>query len=557
MLEKMRRLRKFKHYEEAAQLFLAWRAGGPGNALWEQYGAYRPTAQMYSIYLEALRRRPGATVAELRAVVDGVMAEDGVAPDAAAYSVILDLLQRAVLAQPHRSASLAPLRRVLREMHAARVNLNLHCYAHIIPAFLHTDRLDQASKYLTRMWDRFQFFESRGAPRADARLYERAHVGLVLTHTRQNDYAAALAEVELLRGRLGALSLPSLAVLLDATHTKRLSRDLGACLLAMVPDALQPQKPTHHFPILLEEGMLLKWLDYSAATADGSLARAAWRALDLCLSRADVPKPGAPLDRPCPASYHAYIHALAAAGQIEDAFKAVAALEAAYRDRPELAAPLPELNVLVEVISRSKEEVDRAFFMLDHLREAGGTVTPGMLNCVLAGCAQLRDTARLWETYEYFASAALTPNVNTFNVMMYGLGRCGQLNDAARTMDEMARAGVVPNVQSHELAVQNRLRARDLLGALAALDDMIAAGLEPPNLLTLSLLQWCDRAGDTEGRDKVMALMRRQHNAWGRAAPDTVKLICREAPFHEKLARVVTSARTGGKVSVDAPMPTP
>ena len=58
----------------------------------------------------------------------------------------------------------------------------------------------------------------------------------------------------------------------------------------------------------------------------------------------------------------------------------------------------------------------------------GEVVTPAMLDCVVAACAQIGDLPRAFETFEAYGSLGLEPGTQAYNAALLGCVRNGLLD---------------------------------------------------------------------------------------------------------------------------------
>lgn len=88
-----------------------------------------------------------------------------------------------------------------------------------------------------------------------------------------------------------------------------------------------------------------------------------------------------------------------------------------------------DFEVLLDGLSRSPEDVDTAYYVLESQRDVGETVTILQVNAVIGGCARLGDVNRTMQTFEALESAfGLKPNTETYNMLFLMAGVSGEIS---------------------------------------------------------------------------------------------------------------------------------
>lgn len=253
-------------------------------------------------------------------------------------------------------------------------------------------------------------------------------------------------------------------------------------------------------------------------------------------------------------TYNALIEGCARAGRLREALSFFRAIE---RDRM-LQPDLYTYNALLSCYAKAHEP-DRAFELLHHMQhESGITPNAKTYNWVVVACARTGDVSRAFEVAETMRRAGIrlnivtnnnlleaccnagrlerafalvkdliekqrvSPNSHTYNTIIRGCGRWGQLDAALRVLTSMRTAGVSPTVVTYSVAVDACARAGGSLAlerAFELVDEMQSIGLEP-NLVTYnSLIHACARA---RRADRAFAVTSRMQDA--RISPDIVTL---------------------------------
>eukprot|EP00887_Chlorella_sp_A99_P007544 scaffold28.g7544.t1 len=215
---------------------------------------------------------------------------------------------------------------------------------------------------------------------------------------------------------------------------------------------------------------------------------------------------------PEPASYHALIHAHAAAGSWAGMFSGAALLEEERPDAGDAIAYHSGLQMCVDGLGcAGTAGVDAAYFLLEDWAREGKRVSAAQANLVLAACCQLGDLQRAFETFDALPLLGVQPDADSYNALLQGCVETGEAGAAERVLEEMAAAGVAPNAHTHHLLVDAQARRPgapvvkgDVPGMAAALDSLEAAGHTPKTGLLERCVARCERAGEREAMKPLL-----------------------------------------------------
>ncbi|XP_038884995.1 pentatricopeptide repeat-containing protein At1g26460, mitochondrial isoform X2 [Benincasa hispida] len=259
-------------------------------------------------------------------------------------------------------------------------------------------------------------------------------------------------------------------------------------------------RPSVHLPV--DEGIVVSALGTAGRTYSSSLLDAAWAILKRSLRKKKVPNPE---------SYLGKIYALASFGDLQRAFTTLHEYEAAYRTSDdgageELFSPFTSLYPLVVACSKKGfETLDTVYFQLENLSRADPPYkSVAALNCVILGCANIWDVDRAYQTFEAIGSSfGLTPDIHSYNALMYAFGRLKKTFEAARVFEHSVGLGVKPNATSYSLLVDAHLINRDPKSALSVIDNMVIAGFAPSKEMLKKVRRRCIREQDYDSNDRV------------------------------------------------------
>ncbi|KAK9812924.1 hypothetical protein WJX72_005876 [[Myrmecia] bisecta] len=524
------------HFREAVQQFEEYMEQVRGT---EQgsHPDYRPTTWAWNSYAMALQRSR-ARVVKMRDMLKMMEEDFNFVPRISIFNSVLKRCEEWGAepgADPEAAAGAAW--HVLADMKVKGVAPNLNSYFFAVRAA--SRRRDSRSAVrLLRMlqatsWQLDKEFEQR--------TLRRIYVSVILACARTrrlDDCMMVVADMQ-----KDGIRVPAAALVEIFMYAVELNRsDVLLAVLREISSAMQRQSVTADpHPLKVDEGSLLAGLELAAQTGDVELGQECWavlqRSLELPFQHLARPRgssympqrrravdssssssesddelastsgrAAAPVQQaqqrkqlPSVSSYHAFIHTMAAANDIKQAFQAIGELQAAYPDNPLATAYSPALAMVVDALAVKVARQDEAYYALEEMKERGETITTPMANCIIAACAQVGELPRAFETFEALATLGLQPDSNTFNAILQGCLLHGQVDSVPKVLEEMQSLGLMHNRLTHELIMQSHIvtgRTRELVAQFKA---MLAAGFQPGIQIMDRAISRCERVGDREG----------------------------------------------------------
>lgn len=263
-------------------------------------------------------------------------------------------------------------------------------------------------------------------------------------------------------------------------------------------------------PVMLsvDEGLIVSVLSTAGRTYSSTLLDLAWVILRRSLREKKAPNIE---------SYLAKIYAHASLGSLQRAFSTLHELETIYGNtskeaEEDLFSPFTSLYPLVVACSKKGfETLDSVYYQLEKLSSGDPpykSVTA--LNCIILGCANIWDLDRAYQTFEAIGSSfGLTPNIHSYNALMYAFGKLKKTFEASRVFDHLMSLGVKPNAMSYSLLVDAHLINRDPKAAVSVIDEMVDAGFPLSKEILKKVRRRCHREMDYETDDRVESLAKK------------------------------------------------
>lgn len=157
---------------------------------------------------------------------------------------------------------------------------------------------------------------------------------------------------------------------------------------------------------------------------------------------------------------------------------------------------------IVSVMSDA-EILDQAFYTLEDMAKEGTTIDVAALNAVIKGAEVLKDLERARATQLAAADLGVTPNVDTFNIMLDACVHARHRDLGNMILKEMSAAGIEPSEQTYIALIRLNLTQKDYEDAFYYLEKMKAAGSKPSKQLYTQLGRKC--ANSKDARWKLVA----------------------------------------------------
>lgn len=257
-------------------------------------------------------------------------------------------------------------------------------------------------------------------------------------------------------------------------------------------------------PVILsvDEGLIISTLGTAGKTYSSTLLDASWEILRRSLREKKAPQPE---------SYIAKIYTYASLGNLQKAFSTLREFEISHGSSDKAAeeewfSPFTSLYPLVMACSKKGfETLDLVYFQLENLSRAESPYkSVAALNCIVLGCASIWDLDRAYQTFEAIGSSfGLTPDVHSYNALMYAFGRLKKTFEAARVFEHMVSLGIKPNSTSYALLVDAHIINRDVKTALSVIDEMVSVGFVPSKETLKKIRRRCVREMDYESDDRL------------------------------------------------------
>ena len=184
------------------------------------------------------------------------------------------------------------------------------------------------------------------------------------------------------------------------------------------------------------------------------------------------------------------LEAYVTAGQVPEAVKVISAIRAAGMTPTKLAA-----EPIVSALSDA-ELIDQAFYALQDMRESGQSIDVVALNAVIEASVRLGDLRRVRATQSAAVELGVEPNIDTYNIVLYGCVKSEHraLGDTVYT--EMAAHHISPDTTTYRLMILLCLTQSTYEDAFYYLEEMKARDITPPHSVYQALLRKCVTAED-------------------------------------------------------------
>ncbi|KAJ0254848.1 Pentatricopeptide repeat-containing protein [Hirschfeldia incana] len=119
-------------------------------------------------------------------------------------------------------------------------------------------------------------------------------------------------------------------------------------------------------------------------------------------------------------------------------------------------------------------------------------------NAILSALLGVKQYGLIEWVYEQMLEDGVTPDVVTYNVLMWSNYRLGKMERFDRLFDEMARDGLSPDLYTFNILLHILGRGNKPLAALTTLNHMKEVGIEPSVIHFTTLIDGLSRAGNLE-----------------------------------------------------------
>eukprot|EP00933_Yihiella_yeosuensis_P054402 TRINITY_DN5282_c0_g3_i1.p1 TRINITY_DN5282_c0_g3~~TRINITY_DN5282_c0_g3_i1.p1 ORF type:complete len:1031 (+),score=238.56 TRINITY_DN5282_c0_g3_i1:262-3354(+) len=153
---------------------------------------------------------------------------------------------------------------------------------------------------------------------------------------------------------------------------------------------------------------------------------------------------------------------------------------------------------LIRAAGRDKD-VNRAFAVINKLKESQVTIDVAAYNCVLDVCVQAKDMRRATELLQDMKESSLV-DVITYNTLLKGYCHLGDLGGAKRLLAEMTSAGLEPNDVSYNCIINAAVTSGKAQEAWSLIDMMTERGIKIDHY-TVSIMMKAFKNPKSNSRD--------------------------------------------------------
>lgn len=167
-----------------------------------------------------------------------------------------------------------------------------------------------------------------------------------------------------------------------------------------------------------------------------------------------------------------------------------------FMRKSDITPSLETAEPILQLINKDTEAVDSAWGQLEMLHEEGSPVDVVALNVVIQAAVALNDLQRAIGTYKASANLGVTPNIDTFNLLLLGcvVARHRELGD--RLLADLKAAGIRPDETTYERMVRLCLTQSMYEDAFFYLEEMKSLGMVPPRTVYEAVIRKLVSVGD-------------------------------------------------------------
>ena len=184
------------------------------------------------------------------------------------------------------------------------------------------------------------------------------------------------------------------------------------------------------------------------------------------------------------------LEAYVTAGQVPEAVKVISSIRAAGMIPTALAA-----EPIVFALS-SADLIDQAFYALQDMRESGQSIDVVALNAVIEASVRLGDLQRVRATQGAAVELGVTPNIDTFNIVLSGCVKAEHRALGDTVFAEMNEHSISPDMTTYRRMIMLCLTQSTYEDAFYYLEKMKADDIKPPHTVYQALLRKCITAED-------------------------------------------------------------
>ncbi|KAG0173851.1 hypothetical protein DFQ28_002558 [Apophysomyces sp. BC1034] len=149
-----------------------------------------------------------------------------------------------------------------------------------------------------------------------------------------------------------------------------------------------------------------------------------------------------------------------------------------------------------EKLRKNIDAIDKAYYLLEELKQEGKAVDVTAFNVVVKACAQAGDIERTVATYREAANLGVTPDVDTYNAVLEVCVETRMQGMGEVVIQEMKKADVPPNVETYGKMIALACTQKNYENAFTYLEEMKSYGVIPPETTYAVLLRKLAAEGD-------------------------------------------------------------
>jgi len=214
------------------------------------------------------------------------------------------------------------------------------------------------------------------------------------------------------------------------------------------------------------------------------------------------------------------------ADQPKEAFKI--AIEHAQHTR----IPYEQLGLLIDSLSKKPSLVDEAYYEVEKMHEAKGTVPIQAANAIIEASARMGDLDRAFATWAEFGRFGLESDVGTYNSLLHTCVKTRELASARKLLNRMSAAAIEPDSFTYQYRTALCVMDNNGQAASEMIQECVARGITPTPQSYVTLINWHLR----QGRDIVAA---------GKKAQEVIEAMAKYHQVTETLTNRVRGALEG------------
>ena len=160
---------------------------------------------------------------------------------------------------------------------------------------------------------------------------------------------------------------------------------------------------------------------------------------------------------------------------------------------------------ILKLIEKDADAIDGAWAMLEDIRAEGHDVDVLALNTVLQAAVGLRDLQRAIGTYKAASQVGVTPDVDSYNILLEGCVATAHRELGDRILADMKEAGVKPDSRTYENMIGLCIRQSTYEDAFFYLEEMKSLKMVRQGLTKSKCGQSCTGIGGLVSGDAFVA----------------------------------------------------